>query len=68
MLSSLVGGAAVAWVTMKVAFAKLESRVDRLEDELGDGDRGLRKRVHDNHNLLTKVDGRVGELERRRQR
>lgn len=52
-----------ALVTYNVKHAKLESRVERIESELGDSDRGLRKRVHDDRNLLTMVEGRVERLE-----
>lgn len=68
MLASLAGGAFVGWVAMKVLIAKLETRVERLEDEFGDGDRGMRKRVHDHTSSLLKLDGRVAELEARKRR
>lgn len=68
ILISAAGTGLTMWITNERRNARLESRVERLEEEVGNSDRGLRKRVHDNHNLLTQVEGRVAEIEARRTR
>jgi hypothetical protein len=64
---SILGAAVGAWIGVHSRVVRVETRVDRLESEIGTHESGLRGAVHKTANRVTEIDMRLNALERRRQ-
>lgn len=65
-LLSLLAAAAGGYAGVHGRVSRAESRLDRLEQEIGTHDTGLRGTAHKNANRITELDMRLGVLERAR--
>jgi len=66
-LLSLLAAAAGGYAGVHGRVSRTESRVDRLEQEIGTHETGLRGSVHKSANRITEIDMRVAMLERRKE-
>lgn len=66
-LMSLLAAAAGGYAGVHGRVSRAESRLDRLEEEIGTHDTGLRGTVHKTANRVTEIDMRLGALERRKE-
>jgi uncharacterized protein HemX len=65
-LLSLLAAAAGGYAGVHGRVSRAESRLERLEQEIGTHETGLRGAVHRTANRVTEIDMRLGALERRK--
>lgn len=65
-LLSLLAAAAGGYAGVHGRVSRTESRVDKIEQEIGTHETGLRGSVHKIANRVTEIDMRLTALERRR--
>jgi len=66
-LLSLLAAAAGGYAGVHGRVSRAESRLDRIEQEIGTHETGIRGTVHKTANRLTEIDMRVAMLERRKE-
>jgi len=64
---SVLGAAVGAWIGVHSRVVRVETRIERLEQEIGTHDTGMRGTVHKTANRVTEHEARLIVLERRRQ-
>lgn len=65
-LLSLLAAAAGGYAGVHGRVSRAESRLDRLEQEIGTHETGLRGTVHKTANRVTELDMRLAVIERRK--
>ena len=64
---SVLGAAVGVWIGVHSRVVRVETRIERLEQEIGTHDTGMRGTVHKTANRVTEHEARLIVLERRRQ-
>ena len=64
---SLLAAAAGGYAGVHGRVSRAESRLDRLEQEIGTHETGLRGTVHKTANRVTEIDMRLSMLERKKE-